>query len=57
MIGQSDEEISKVISDFCPDVVAISVLFSNFLDAAHNVAKLVKNKQKYEGNFGWKSYN
>jgi radical SAM superfamily enzyme YgiQ (UPF0313 family) len=46
LIGQSDEEISKVISDFCPDIVAISVLFSNFLDAAHNVAKLVKKINK-----------
>ena len=28
-IGQTDEAIKKVISDFSPDVVAISVLFSN----------------------------
>ncbi len=46
LIGQSDEEILKVISDFSPDIVAISVLFSNFLDAAHNVAKLVKKVNK-----------
>ena len=31
MIGQSDEEIGKAISDFSPDIVAISVLFSNLL--------------------------
>ena len=29
LIGQSDDEIAKVISDFSPDVIAISVLFSN----------------------------
>ena len=32
MIGQSDDQIKKVISDFSPDVLAISVLFSNFLN-------------------------
>ncbi len=42
MIGQSDEDIKKVISNFSPDVVAISVLFSNFLNSAHNIAKLTK---------------
>ena len=31
LIGQTDENISKVISDFSPDIVAISVLFSNLL--------------------------
>ena len=46
VIGQSDEEIEKVISDFSPDIVAITVLFSNFLSAAHNVAKLVKRVKK-----------
>ena len=37
-IGLSDEEIAKAISNFSPDIVAITVLFSNFLNAAHNVA-------------------
>ena len=46
MIGQSDEQIKKVISDFSPDVVAISVLFSNFLNSAHNIAKLAKEVNK-----------
>jgi len=46
VIGQSDEEIEKVISDFSPDLVAITVLFSNFLSAAHNVAKLTKKVKK-----------
>jgi hypothetical protein len=31
-IGQSNDEIRKLLSDFSPDIVAISVLFSNFLD-------------------------
>ena len=29
-IGQSDEEIKKYIQDYSPDMIAISVLFSNF---------------------------
>ena len=40
MIGQSDDKIAKVISDFSPDIVAISVLFSNLLESAHNIATL-----------------
>jgi len=46
IIGQSDAEILKIISDFSPDIVGISVLFSNFLSAAHNVAKLTKKVNK-----------
>lgn len=46
MIGQSDGDIKKVISDFSPDIVAISVLFSNFLNSAHNIAKLTKEVNK-----------
>tara|TARA_B100001540_G_scaffold44651_1_gene39741 strand:- start:224 stop:1738 length:1515 start_codon:yes stop_codon:yes gene_type:complete len=46
MIGQSDEKISKVISDFSPDIAAISVLFSNLLESAHNIAKLIKKVKK-----------
>ena len=46
MIGQSDDEIAKVISNFSPDVVAISVLFSNLLESAHNIAKIVKKVKK-----------
>ena len=42
MIGQSDDDIKKVISNFSPDVVAISVLFSNFLNSAHDIARLAK---------------
>ena len=42
LIGQSDEKIAKEISDYSPDIVAISVLFSNLLESAHNIAKIVK---------------
>ena len=45
-IGQTDENIKKVVYDFSPDVVAISVLFSNLLESAHNIAKLVKQVNK-----------
>ena len=40
------DEIKKVIAEFSPDVVAVSVLFSNFLDSAHNIARLVKQVNK-----------
>jgi len=45
-IGQSDDNIAKVISDFSPDIVAISVLFSNLLESAHKIAKIVKKVKK-----------
>ena len=41
-VGQSDDEIAKVISEFSPDIVGISVLFSNFLDSAHDIARITK---------------
>ena len=43
MIGQPDDKIAKVISDFSPDIVAISILFSNLLE-------------KYYCSFGRQSY-
>ena len=46
LIGQSDEKIAKEISDYSPDIVAISVLFSNLLESAHNIAKIVKRVNK-----------
>jgi anaerobic magnesium-protoporphyrin IX monomethyl ester cyclase len=46
MIGQSDDKIAKVISDFSPDIAAVSVLFSNLLESAHNIAKIVKKVKK-----------
>jgi radical SAM superfamily enzyme YgiQ (UPF0313 family) len=42
MIGQSDEEIEKVIRTFNPDIVGISILFSNLNQSAHTIAKIVK---------------
>ena len=42
MIGQDEGGISKVVSNFNPDVVAISVLFSNLLESAHQIAKIIK---------------
>ena len=45
-IGQSDEQIAKVISDFSPDVIAISVLFSNLLGSSHNIANIAKKVNK-----------
>ena len=45
-IGQSDEDIKKYIQEYFPDIVAISVLFSNFLDSAHNVARITKEVNK-----------
>ena len=46
MIGQNESEISKVVSDFSPDIVAISVLFSNLLESAHHIAKIIKKVNK-----------
>ena len=45
-IGQTDEEIKNVISNFSPDIVAVSVLFSNLLESAHNIANLAKKVNK-----------
>ncbi|MBS83219.1 MAG: hypothetical protein CMD65_03695 [Gammaproteobacteria bacterium] len=42
MIGHSDDEIASVISDFSPDIVAVSVLFSNLIESAHNIARISK---------------
>ena len=46
MIGQSDDKIAKVVSDFSPDIASISVLFSNLLESAHNIAKIIKKVKK-----------
>ena len=45
-IGQTNDEIENVISDFSPNIIAISVLFSNLLDSAYNVANLAKKVNK-----------
>ena len=42
MIGQSDSEIENVIKEFSPDIVGISILFSNLNQSAHKIASIVK---------------
>ena len=46
LIGHPDKEIAKEVSNFAPDVVAISVLFSNLLESACNIAKIIKKVNK-----------
>ena len=46
LIGQSDEEIETAIREFNPDVVGISILFSNLNYAGHNLAKIIKKINK-----------
>ena len=46
LIGQSDEEVAKVISDFAPDLIGISVLFQNLIEHAQHVAKIAKKVNK-----------
>ena len=40
--GQTDDYIAKSISDFKPDIVAISVLYSSLIDSAKDVARIAK---------------
>ena len=40
--GQTDEYIAKTISDFNPDVIGISVLYSSLIDSAKDVARIAK---------------
>jgi radical SAM superfamily enzyme YgiQ (UPF0313 family) len=40
--GQSDKEIAQTIEEYDPDVIGISVLFSNLSESAHNIAKISK---------------
>lgn len=46
LIGQSDNEIANVVKEFNPDMVGISVLFSNLMDSAQNIAKIIKKINK-----------
>ena len=46
LIGQSDEDIARVISDFSPDIIAISVLYSTLLESAINIARIAKQVNK-----------
>ena len=40
--GQSDREIENVIREFNPDIVGISILFSNLNSSGHDIARIVK---------------
>ena len=40
LIGQTDEEIENVIREFNPDIVGISILFSNLNDQDTQLQKL-----------------
>ena len=42
VIGQNDADIARVIGEYQPDVVGISALFSNLMESAHGIAKIVK---------------
>ena len=41
-VGQSDEDIANVISDFSPDILAISVMYSTLMEETKNLAKIAK---------------
>ena len=43
LIGQTDNEVRKVISDFNPDLIGISVLFQNLIEHAQHIAKIAKS--------------
>ena len=40
--GATEEYIAKVISDFNPDILGISVLYSSLIDSAKDVARIAK---------------
>ena len=44
--GQTDDYIANSISDFSPDIVAISVLYSSLIDSAKDVARIAKKVNK-----------
>ncbi len=46
LIGQSDAEIEATIREFDPDVVGVSILFSNLNQSGHNVARIIKKINK-----------
>ena len=53
--GQTDKYIANSISNFSPDVVAISVLYSSLIDSAKDVARIVKKVNKKAYRTGMKS--
>lgn len=40
--GQTDDEIAATISNYNPDIIAISALFSNLVDSAHDIARIAR---------------
>ena len=42
MIGLSDKNINNIISEFDPDIIGVSVLFSNLNYSAHTIAEIAK---------------
>ena len=42
MIGESDSVIQDYVADLHPDIVGISVLFSNLAEHAHTLARIIK---------------
>ena len=48
VIGESDDEISQYIAKTNPDIVGISVLFSNLADNTHSVARIVKKVMNFD---------
>ena len=43
LIGETDNQISQHIRSLQPDIVGISVVFSNLADSARNIARIVKS--------------
>ena len=43
LIGQSEKEIRNVIEEFNPDIVGISILFSNLNESGHTIARITKS--------------
>ena len=41
-VGQSDEDIASLISEFSPDILAISVMYSTLMEDTINLAKISK---------------
>lgn len=42
LVGQTDEKIAGAISNYNPEIVGISALFSNLMESAHNIARIAK---------------
>ena len=45
-VGQSDEDIASLISEFSPDILAISVMYSTLMEETKNLAKIAKRLNK-----------